>query len=64
MINTMRSKNKDWQVGAVVKVGFVTLRVLGVRAEYDGLPDIYTLESLDGSKRYEFIPHHGLNRID
>lgn len=64
MINTMRSKNKDWQTGAIVKVGFMTLRVLDVRAEKDYLPDIYTLESLDGSKRYEFIPHNGLNRID
>ena len=63
MINTQRSKNKSWNVGDVVKVGFMTLRVLGVRAEVDYLPDIYTLESLDGSKRYEFIPHNGLNRI-
>lgn len=64
MINTMRSKNKSWEVGATVKVGFLSLRVLSVRAEKDYLPDIYTLESLDGLKRYEFIPHHGLNRID
>lgn len=63
MINTQTSKNKDWKAGSIVKVGFMTLRVLGVRAEVDYLPDIYTLESLDGSKRYEFIPHNGLNRI-
>lgn len=62
MINERRSK-QSWQVGATVKVGFLTLKVVGMRAEYDGLPDIYTLESLDGLKRYEFIPHNGLTRI-
>ena len=61
MIN--RTK-QDWQPGNEVKVGFLRLRVIGWRAEYDYMPDIYTLESLDGSKRYEFIPHHGLKRID
>ncbi len=54
---------QDWSVGAEVKVGFLKLRVLGVKAVYDGLPDIYTLESLDGRKQYEFIPHNGLTRI-
>jgi len=44
-------------------VGFLSLRVLSARAEYDGMPDIYTLESLNGAKRYEFIPHNGLTRI-
>ncbi len=54
---------QDWSTGSTVKVGLLTLRVLDVKAEYDGLPDIYTLESLDGQKRYEFIPHNGLTRI-
>ena len=54
---------QDWSTGSTVKVGFLSLRVLGVRAVYDGLPDIYTLESLDRRKRYEFIPHNGLSRI-
>ncbi len=54
---------QDWTPGNTVKVGFLTLRVLEVTAVYDGLPDIYTLESLDGRKRYEFIPHNGLTRI-
>lgn len=54
---------QDWSIGQTVKVGFLTLRVLSVRAEKDYLPDIYTLESLDGSKQYEFIPHNGLTRI-
>ncbi len=64
MINTTRAKNKDWSIGAVVRVGFLPLRVVAVRAEKDYLPDIYTLESLDGTKRYEFIPHNGLHRLE
>lgn len=34
---------QNWLVGSVVKVGFLTLRVLGAEAVKDGLPDIYTL---------------------
>ncbi len=61
----MITKSKqDWSNGSIVKVGFLTLRVLSVKAVYDGLPDIYSLESLDGSKHYEFIPHNGLTRTD
>lgn len=60
----MITKTKqDWTIGNVVRVGFLTLRVIAVRAEYDYMPDIYTLESLDSTKQYEFIPHNGLNRI-
>jgi hypothetical protein len=58
-----RSK-QDWSIGATVRVGFLQLRVVGARAEYDGMPDIYSLESLDGTRHYEFIPHNGLVRID
>jgi len=47
----------------VVKVGFLSLKVVSCRAEYDGLPDIYTLVSLNGQRTYEFIPHNGLTRI-
>lgn len=38
------------------------LKVMGFRAEYDMLPDIYELESANG-KKYEFIPHNGLYAI-
>ncbi len=54
---------QNWTIGQTVKVGFLTLRVVSARAEKDYLPDIYTLESLDGSRQYEFIPHNGLTRI-
>ena len=62
MINARQSK-QNWSIGSIVKVGFMTLKVIGCRAIVDGMPDIYDLESLDGTKRYEFIPHNGLHRI-
>ena len=57
------NSKQDWTPGAIVKVGFLKLRVISCEAVIDGLPDIYTLESLDGRKHYEFIPHNGLSRI-
>ena len=60
----IKHTKQKWQSGEVVKVGFLQLKVVSARAEYDGLPDIYTLTSLDGSRKYEFIPHNGLNRIN
>ena len=63
MINAALAKNK-WEIGNVVKVGFVTLRVIEiVPTPGDYAPDKYLLESIDGSKRYSFVPHKGLNRI-
>ena len=58
-----RSK-QSWKVGSIVTVGWMKLRVIGLRAIKDGLPDIYDLESINGERRYEFIPHNGLTRVD
>ena len=55
-------KRQSWSIGNTVKVGFLTLRVISVDAIKDGMPDIYGLESIDGLKHYEFIPHNGLYR--
>ena len=63
MINRLRTK-QTWEIGAVVKVGFLTLKVKDIKAVKDGLPDIYYMESLDGERQYEFIPHNGLTRIN
>jgi hypothetical protein len=60
----IKNTKQNWSIGNTVKIGFLSLRVLSVRDEYDSMPDIYTLESLDGSKKYEFIPHNGLSRIN
>jgi hypothetical protein len=57
-----KSSKQDWSIGSWVKVGFLKLKVLEVKAVYDGMPDIYTLESSTG-KKYEFIPHNGLFKI-
>ena len=55
---------QDWSIGKLVNVGFLKgLKVISWRAEYDGLPDIYTLESKNGNL-YEFTPHNGLVRIN
>lgn len=60
MINKTK---QDWSIGNVVKVGFMQLRVTGIRAIKDGMPDIYDMESLDSRTKYEFIPHNGLVRV-
>ena len=61
--NTMIKRTKqNWAIGEWVKVGFMKLQVVSARAEYDMLPDIYTLVSATG-KKYEFIPHNGLYAI-
>lgn len=60
MINTQRSVNRNWGIGATVKIGFLYFKVTGIAVVRDGLPDIYSLTNLDGTKRYQFIPHNGL----
>ena len=55
---------QHWKIGSRVNVGFMrNLKVIRVDAIFDGLPDIYTLESAKGT-RYEFTPHNGLVRIN
>ena len=55
---------QNWKIGALVTVGFMkNLKVIRCDAIFDGLPDIYTLESAKGP-RDEFTPHNGLVRIN
>lgn len=55
----MITKTKQsWAVGNLVRVGFLQLRVAAVRAE-----GVYELESLDGTRQYEFTPYYGLTRV-
>lgn len=55
---------QDWNVGAVVKVGFVA--GLTVRAKVptpgDYAPDAYALEQAATGRFYHFVPHVGLTR--
>jgi len=60
MINNSK---QSWSIGSMVKVGFMTLKVLEVNAVKDGLPDIYILENPKTGKKYEFIPHNGLSAL-
>jgi len=58
-----RSK-QTWEVGEAVKVGFLTLIVTAKEpTPGDFLLDAYRLCSQDGSKRYRFVPHNGLERL-
>jgi hypothetical protein len=54
---------QDWSVGSIVQVGFLSLKVERlIPTPGDYRPDIYVLSSSTG-KLYEFVPHHGLERI-
>ena len=60
----VKSKKQNWEIGNQVKVGFLSLIVTAKRATPgDYMPDAYELISAKGV-RYEFVPHHGLSRID
>ena len=61
----MITKSKqDWTVGSTVKVGFLTLQIVGAEATPgDYKPDVYYLANADGSKHYQFTPHYGLERV-
>ena len=54
--------NQNWEVGQMVKVGFMALKVISLEpTPGDYSPDIYHLESAKGIK-YTFTPHFGLER--
>lgn len=56
---------QNWNVGSTVKVGFLSLRVIGTVATPGNYrPDEYALESLDGRAFYRFTPHHGIARVN
>ena len=59
----MITKSKQlWEVGEMVKVGFLTLKVLAkVPTPGDYMPDAYALGSAKGAI-YRFVPHNGLTR--
>lgn len=62
-LNGRTKAGNEWMPDQIVRVGFMRLRVIGCQVVKDGMPDIYTLASLDGNKTYEFIPHNGLHLI-
>jgi hypothetical protein len=60
------NSKQRWQVGEVVRVGFLQLRVVEKEpTPGDYLPDAYILCGLGASesKLYRFVPHNGLERL-
>tara|TARA_R110002126_G_scaffold207066_1_gene354231 strand:- start:149 stop:346 length:198 start_codon:yes stop_codon:yes gene_type:complete len=65
MKQRVNKKPELWVKGQDVKIGFLTLGFTGeiIDNKQWGQPKGFILESIKGI-RYEFIPHHGLTRID
>jgi len=58
----IRHSKQIWEVGEVVRVGFLTLRICAkVATPGNYLPDQYALADHRG-RFYRFIPHNGLSR--
>lgn len=66
MINENKTK-QIWKVGEIVKVGFLKLRITKIElTPGDYMPDAYHLVGLEKNehKKYRFVPHNGLERIN
>ncbi len=60
----IRNSKQVWTVGSTVKVGFLTMMVkAAIATPGDGLPDVYFLAKVAGTKLYEFTPHTGLRSV-
>ena len=58
----IRTSKQSWEVGEVVKVGFLKLRICAkVATPGNYLPDQYAMADEKG-RFYRFIPHNGLTR--
>lgn len=59
----IRKSKQEWEVGATVKVGFLSglIVVAKVPTPGDYAPDAYLLSR--GEKWYSFVPHNGLSGI-
>lgn len=61
----IKNSKQNWQVGATVKVGFLSLVVkAAIATPGDYLPDAYILANQAGTQLYKFVPHNGLEKID
>lgn len=59
----IRNSKQVWEIGEVVKVGFISgLKVLAkVPTPGDYAPDAYVLGTAEG-RIYRFVPHNGIER--
>ncbi len=54
-----------WEVGETVKIGFLTLRITAKEpTPGDHMPDAYYLTNARGDRKYRFVPHYGLERLE
>ena len=61
----VKNSKQNWQVGATVKVGFLSLVVkAAIATPCDYLPDAYIMANQAGTQLYKFVPHNGLEKID
>ncbi|QWP79201.1 hypothetical protein J5226_12785 [Lysobacter sp. K5869] len=59
----IQNSNQRWEVGATVRVGFLTLVVAAiVPTPGDYAPDAYALTNQAATRFYRFVPHNGLVR--
>lgn len=60
----IKNSKQVWEVGEMIKVGFLSLLVTGKEATPgDYRPDAYLLCNQAGTKRYRFVPHFGLELV-
>lgn len=60
----IKRTQQDWNVGSVVKVGFLSLTVkAAVATPGDFKPDAYILINKAGTQLYKFVPHNGVEKI-
>lgn len=60
----IRNSAQVWEVGETVKVGFLSLRITAKEpTPGDYAPDAYYLTDKTGTKKYRFVPHNGLERL-
>jgi len=61
----IKKTRQAWDIGATVKVGFLTLVVkAAIATPGDYLPDAYILVNQAGTQLYKFVPHNGVEKID
>lgn len=59
----IRNTKQSWNIGATVKVGFLSLIVhAAIATPGDYAPDAYVLSNTAGTAWYRFVPHNGLSR--
>ena len=60
----IRNSTQQWEVGQMVKVGFLSLVVRAKMATPgDGAPDAYILANAAATQLYKFVPHNGVEKI-